>query len=182
MTKFRFLDYPEKLHVGTETVYLIKVGMDDGLYTVAERLHVKLYDETEILKEKRELESRNSEKALVQAAQGIKEEKIDPWTGPVKQDYSSQKAIIFTSVQDYQSKTALVEALEKQKLSSGEVVAVAHEFGTASLLTVRNTFKNPIYIGLYTIFVLAACFHAAFRFRWLGSQCCDNARRCRRSG
>lgn len=45
-------------------------------------------------------------------------------------------------------------------LSPEQIIAVAPDFGTASLLAVRNTFKNPIYVGLYTIFVLAACFHA----------------------
>jgi succinate dehydrogenase / fumarate reductase cytochrome b subunit len=40
------------------------------------------------------------------------------------------------------------------------VIAVTDNFGTASLLVVRDTFKSPLYVGLYTIFVLAACFHA----------------------
>lgn len=42
----------------------------------------------------------------------------------------------------------------------GKVAAVCKEFGTATLLTVRDTFKNPVYIALYTLFVLVACFHA----------------------
>jgi succinate dehydrogenase / fumarate reductase cytochrome b subunit len=164
VVKFRFLEYPHQVHVGNETVYLIKINMDDGLYTLADRLNVKLYDGALINKEKAELEDRNSEKALIAAAQGIKEEKIDPWTGPIPQDYNSQKEIIFTSAQNYQQKAAFVQALEKEKLSSGEVVAVSQEFGTASLLAVRNAFKNPIYIGIYTLFVIAACFHACNGF------------------
>lgn len=164
VAKFRFLEYPEKIHVGGETVFLIKISMDDGLYTLADRLDVKLYDNAQIAMEKKELENRNSEIALIEAAQGMKEEKIDPWIGPVAQDYNNQKAIILTSAQNYQAKVTLVQALEKENLSSGDVVAVAEEFGTASLLAVRNTFKNPIYIGLYTIFVIAACFHACNGF------------------
>lgn len=46
------------------------------------------------------------------------------------------------------------------KESGEEVIATCKEFGTATLLTVRDTFKNPWYIGIYTLFVLAACFHA----------------------
>lgn len=42
---------------------------------------------------------------------------------------------------------------------SGETIAVANDFGTADLLVVRETFKMPIMITLYTLFVLAACFH-----------------------
>ena len=46
------------------------------------------------------------------------------------------------------------------RLESNEKVALTKDFGTASLLGVRNEFKNPIYASLYTLFVLAACFHA----------------------
>ncbi len=59
---------------------------------------------------------------------------------------------------------AQIDALKKQNIAYGHVIACAKEFGTASLLAVRNTFKNPIYIGLYTIFVIAACFHACNGF------------------
>ncbi len=45
-------------------------------------------------------------------------------------------------------------------LHEGEILAAAPDFGSASLLVVRDTFKNPIYIALYTLFVLVACFHA----------------------
>jgi succinate dehydrogenase / fumarate reductase cytochrome b subunit len=52
------------------------------------------------------------------------------------------------------------EKLPMQKLSSHQVMAVAPDFGTATLLTVRDTFKNPFYVALYTLFVVVACFHA----------------------
>lgn len=39
------------------------------------------------------------------------------------------------------------------------VIGVAKDFGTADLLVVRETFKMPVMMALYTIFVLAACFH-----------------------
>ena len=42
---------------------------------------------------------------------------------------------------------------------NGKVVAIAKDFGTADLLVVRETFKMPVMIVLYTIFVLAACYH-----------------------
>jgi succinate dehydrogenase / fumarate reductase cytochrome b subunit len=40
------------------------------------------------------------------------------------------------------------------------VIATAETPGKAMLLTVRDTFKSPTYCILYTIFVLAAAFHA----------------------
>jgi succinate dehydrogenase / fumarate reductase, cytochrome b subunit len=42
----------------------------------------------------------------------------------------------------------------------GRLAAVAKDFGTAELLMVRETFKSPLMILIYTILVLAACFHA----------------------
>lgn len=38
--------------------------------------------------------------------------------------------------------------------------AVVKDFGTAELLMVREAFKSPLIMLMYTIFVLAACFHA----------------------
>jgi succinate dehydrogenase / fumarate reductase cytochrome b subunit len=50
--------------------------------------------------------------------------------------------------------------LTEKEISGDEVIAVTTSLGTATLLSVRDTFKSPIYVALYTIFVLAACFHA----------------------
>lgn len=41
----------------------------------------------------------------------------------------------------------------------GKEYAIADNFGTAELLVVRETFKSPLMIALYTFFVLAAVFH-----------------------
>lgn len=49
-----------------------------------------------------------------------------------------------------------VELMEKER----GFVAIAKDFGTAELLMVRETFKSPLMMLFYTIFVLAACFHA----------------------
>lgn len=43
--------------------------------------------------------------------------------------------------------------------TENEVTASAPDFGTAELFAVRERFKDPVMIGIYTIFVLAACFH-----------------------
>lgn len=47
----------------------------------------------------------------------------------------------------------------KTPLKKNEVLAVADNFGTAELLLVRETFKSPLMIALYTLFVSAAVFH-----------------------
>jgi succinate dehydrogenase / fumarate reductase cytochrome b subunit len=45
-------------------------------------------------------------------------------------------------------------------LNPNQVVAIADSPGKAILLMVRDTFKSPLYAVLYTIFLLAAAFHA----------------------
>lgn len=164
VVKFRFLEYPEKVDLGDKTVYLVKISMDNGLYTVADRLHARLYDPVQIAQEKEELERRDASDDLFKSAEEMQREKITLWTGPVSQNYTRQKAMILSSAQQYHMQKKWLEALEREKLSLGEVIAATQEFGSASLLVVRNTFKNPIYMALYTIFVIAACFHACNGF------------------
>jgi succinate dehydrogenase / fumarate reductase cytochrome b subunit len=52
------------------------------------------------------------------------------------------------------------ETLQSFCLGPNQVVAVTDSPGKAILLMVRETFKSPLYAVLYTIFVLAAAFHA----------------------
>lgn len=53
----------------------------------------------------------------------------------------------------------LWESIQERPLKSGEVVAIANNFGAVELLMVRDTFKMPLMIAIYTLFVLTACFH-----------------------
>jgi len=50
--------------------------------------------------------------------------------------------------------------VEMKVSKDGMVQATGPDVGTAMLLVVRNAFKSPLQIALYTIFVLAAAFHA----------------------
>ncbi len=49
-------------------------------------------------------------------------------------------------------------------MKSNQLIAVAPSPGTAMLFMVRDQFKSPFMAILYTIFVLAAAFHAANGF------------------
>lgn len=151
VAKFRFIEYPETVNAGASPSYLVTVSMDTGLYTVANRLGVKLYDAKQLDEMKGKLEGKKKE-ALEKASREIREK------GGVR--YSAQDALILQSAQTFEEEQALVEALTSTRLKKGEVVAEAKEFGTASLLTVRDTFKSPVWVGVYTIFVLSAAFHA----------------------
>lgn len=151
IVKFRFLDYPSSVNEGSTPAYITKVSMDPGLYTVASRLDVKLYD-ARALDQMKEQGTGKGEEALVNAAREIRER------GDGR--YNPQDAIILDSAQNYEEKERLISALTSVKLKKGEVVVAAPTFGTASLLGVRNTFKSPMWVTVYTIFVLSACFHA----------------------
>jgi len=152
VVKFRFLDYPHSVNKGSNPTYFVKVSMDPGLYTVAQRLNVTIYD-SRALDQMRKAEGlSHSEQALTEAANKIREKTSD--------QYSAQDAIILQSAQDYQQQKRLVDALTATSLGSGEVIAASPSFGTASLMTVRDTFKSPLWVAVYTIFVISACFHA----------------------
>ncbi|NGX40666.1 MAG: Succinate dehydrogenase cytochrome b558 subunit [Candidatus Anoxychlamydiales bacterium] len=56
--------------------------------------------------------------------------------------------------------STLGEKFQNIKIKDSEVLAFSKNSGAAFLLEVRNTFKNPFMVGIYSIFVLAACFHA----------------------
>ncbi len=149
VAKFRFIDYPDSINQGENSSYFIPVGVDKGLYTVAARLGVKLYSPDQITQERKDFEDRQDEQSLVEASQTFTNSKV----------YDHQEQVILTSAQAYEQKLQWLEVLEKQKVDQNQVVAVAKDFGTASVLAVRDTFKHPLYVGLYTLFVLAACFH-----------------------
>jgi succinate dehydrogenase / fumarate reductase cytochrome b subunit len=150
VAKFRFMDYPDGINMGDSSAYFVTVSVDKGLYTVASRLGVELYGPEQIDEQKQDIESRHAEQTLVDVAQNL----------PSKDEYDVQEQMILVSAQAYEQKKAWLSVLERQKLGPNEVVAVATDFGTATLLSVRDTFKSPLYVGLYTVFVLAACFHA----------------------
>lgn len=160
VTKFRFIDYPDSVQVADHTSYLIPVDVDNGLYTLAGRLNFTLYDSSAIAKMKSSFESNSVSRTLLEAANALHHTQFDPILGVVPEVYDPQKEIIFSSAEKFKEEQEWITALENQKLGPHQVLAVCKDFGTASLLSVRDTFKSPIYVGLYTLFVLCACFHA----------------------
>src|SRR5690606_33729879 len=53
-----------------------------------------------------------------------------------------------------------LKVLSGFSLKEYQIVAVAPSPGAAMLLSLRDTFKNPLMALLYTLFVLSAAFHA----------------------
>ncbi len=74
----------------------------------------------------------------------------------IKEDFHSPIEDQMNVQNDYQ----WLETLEKRPMNEHQLLALSPSFGIAELLMVRDTFKSPMMILLYTGLVLAACFHA----------------------
>lgn len=155
----RFIEYPTSAKIDGHHAYMVRVSLDDGLYTLAERLDVKLYDKNQIQQLKKD-SGLHSDKTIAAA------DMFSSFLASLPNLWTHAKAIFVKDKQEElveeQHKSQekhWLEALEKRPLKEGEVIAVANNFGTVELLMVRDTFKMPIMLVLYTLLVLAACFH-----------------------
>jgi succinate dehydrogenase / fumarate reductase cytochrome b subunit len=131
----RFIEYPATAVKGLDHSYMVRVSEDEGIYTVAARLGVQLYSSQQI-------------EALKAKAPVLPEEQI-PST---PQERVKRQAI--------EQELGWLKALEKRPLKDRELIAVSDQFGTAELMMLRDTFKEPIMLVLYTLLVLTTCFHA----------------------
>jgi succinate dehydrogenase / fumarate reductase, cytochrome b subunit len=145
--QMRFMEYPESAQLGLSRDYMVRLGLDDGLYTLAERLDLRLY---------------NNELIELQRNKFASEKNISSEFAKKNDEVylKNEHSLDLIYAQKKQQEERWLAALKKRPLHSGEVIAVTKDFGTAELLMVRETFKMPLMIALYTIFVLAASFHA----------------------
>jgi succinate dehydrogenase / fumarate reductase cytochrome b subunit len=153
IVKFRFLDYPKSVNTGTQNPsYLVEITMDPGLYTIAHRLGFTLYDHKALDKLRGELGEMGDQGAVLSLVGEL--EHLDGGK------FNPQEWAILQTAQTYEQRRLFIEKITNIPIKKGEVIAVTPSFGTASLLNVRNTFKSPVWVGIYTIFVLSAVFHA----------------------
>lgn len=155
----RFFQYPIEIKQGLESNYIVRLNNDNGIYTLADRLGVALYDGKQAknhsmkLAKKQDLEtSKRTSRGFFNAwftSLGVDEE-WKPQDDPIQQRLREQKM---------EENQAWAKAFEQQPLAEGQLIAVAPSFGIAELLIVRETFKMPSMLILYTIFVLAAAYH-----------------------
>lgn len=148
VVQMRFLDYPYKY----QKTYYSRLEMDPGLYQVADRLGVDLYDNGAIGKERAKLQLLTQKIKLVENRRA---EKMAENRG----EYDSEMGAIYESLQHYAFLKEHVKGLESRKLSDTQVMCVSKSFGTVELLNVRETFQSVWMCIFYTVFVLAAVFH-----------------------
>jgi len=127
----RFMHHPKQ--VGSS--YAVEVEADRGLVSLAPRLQTQLI-------------TPRSKEHLLQP----KVEKKDPSLPPTIQAEQCY---------EIQNENEQIEFIETTSPTKDQWIAVAPDFGTAALLLVRENFRTLWICILYTIFVLAASFHAA---------------------
>jgi len=141
--QMRFLDMPKRAPRDYQEQSMVKISFDEGLYALTQRLGVTLYNKKEIG------ELQVAPKPLLQTPAINRPETFDPaLVTPIDQNQRAEE------------ERKWIQTLSSYSLRSNEVVAVAPSPGKAILLMVRNTFKSPLMAILYTIFLLAATFHA----------------------
>ena len=158
VVQMRFIAYPYKYRWAGETKFYVKLSVDPGLYSVADKLDVKLYDTKAIEREK---ESYTRIKSKIHLVEDRKKELLQQMREEKSQEnYSSELDSVYQSLQNFGLMRENLRGLESREIKEGQVMAVSKSFGALELLNVRETFQSLIMCFLYTVFVLAAVFHA----------------------
>jgi len=138
VVQMRFIHYPRDVLLNGKKQFLNVVSFDDGLYTLASRIGVQLYGPQEIMQ--------------------FKAEQWGNLEGSARYDAGDEK--VFEARQQNAEYKNWVSRMAAFDLKENEVIVAAPSPGKAMLFMVRDTFKNPWMGAAYTIFVLAAAFHA----------------------
>ncbi|MEM1282218.1 MAG: succinate dehydrogenase [Chlamydiota bacterium] len=161
VVQMRFMNYPTSAKKGTETFYMIPVSLDDGIYTVSERLGVSLVSKNQIKEERKKLDSPQLKAGPpTESITGFFSRITEAFTSSSDDGLQKKEVQELLAEQELRQQKDWVKALTAWTLNPGEVIAIAPDFGTAELMLVRDTFKSPLMLFLYSIFVLAATYHA----------------------
>lgn len=148
--QMRFLEYPAHADYKGQSWYMVRVEFDEGIYTLADRMKFDFFDKQRIESEEAKVPVPEQSPAFKQLmAQEKGEGLIDPKVMAEK-----------VAEQRKSQHREWIEGLKAKPLGKNEVIIAATTPGTAFLMTVRDTFKSPLMSVIYSIYVLAAVFHA----------------------
>ncbi len=150
----RVAQYPLNSSIDNVHLYMVPISADEGLYTLAQRINAQIYDRGQIQQLSDQIHS-GDRSFLPFITQ-------DNPPHPLLLPTVPEAAEIAQKLREQQRRqdNQLVHTLQAHHLQEGEVLAVADNFATADLLMLRNTFKDPLMIALYSLFVIAAVYHA----------------------
>ncbi len=154
----RIVEHPLHAKVQNKNYYMLVVNLDEGIYTLAQRLDVELYTADKIKIERDTLNAPSGDvqgnfSTFFSSMNGL-------FTKSNPETLTDEKIDQLLAKQKLDSEINFIQTLEKNPIKKGQAIAVTKDFGTAELFMLRETFKVPIMVALYTVFVLAACFHA----------------------
>ena len=147
----RFLHRPLEVAVGEKTDYMVKLQMDEGLYTVSSRIGLSLYDQQAIGVREKQLEKESKNFTAEIEKMNIRKREAG---------FSVEEERQLQGDQALKEKEHWLATLKERVLAPDEVIGVTDSFGTAELVMVRDAFKSISMCVVYTLFVLAASFHA----------------------
>ena len=152
--QMRFINQPTEVHSNGKPAYLIALSLDEGLYTLADRLQLDL-----ITKESIEQQAEVHSASDVQPA-AINLESPNSWiVEPEGLEYDAFRDKALSDAQQQHSDANYLAALKSLNLQPNQVGIACSSFGQAMLLLVRDTFKMPAMVALYSLFVIAAAYH-----------------------
>lgn len=164
VVQMRFLRYPEEVRIGgTESEYMVRVQLDPGLYTMADRMGIKLYDQPMIAERQIAFAREVTAASLV-----LPLERAHLVVESQGSGLSQEGARYYDQIETLLFEQSWLRAASAKKLAPNAVLAVANQPGIAFLLVMRDVMRNPWMIGLYTILVLIAVYHA-FNGLWTAS-------------
>lgn len=148
--EMRFEHQPAHATVGQQEYYAIPLSVDSGLYTLASRLDVDLYDQEMIEREERRVAINllRTDEGNLRLVAAVEPDGYDP-----------KQELVLLQQRKAGEEEEWLHALQHKPLKEGEIMAVAPDFGTAILLMLRDTLKSPLTCVLYTFLVLAGVFH-----------------------
>lgn len=141
----RFVKEPETVSSAIHTQYFVKVSVDPGLYTLAPRLNLRLFDAPMLERATLHL----SEQVVPNPDRALFEKPI----------FNADLANQVKKEEQIELEKRFVAAMRDLYPDQNEVVALCDTFGTATLMMVRDTFKSVWLCIVYSVFVIMACFH-----------------------
>ena len=145
----RFVRQPDEIRNGVKANYLVRLEVDPGLYTVADRLQVALFGPAQIEEERRLLSRQEQSVGFSTMAQ-----QVAPLP-PLEQRAIASRV----ETQHLETFQGYVRQLTEYDVRPDQTIAVTDNFGTAMLLVVRDCMKTIWICALYSLLVLAAAFH-----------------------
>ena len=161
VVQMRFMNVPTSAKLASSEYFMVGLELDEGLYTLSERLGVELFDGAWIEKELSLQDIESDTKSVYPDVNDALEQLKQPLIPLPGTSYSLKRSEYLKNAQHVRENESFMELMSSYPIDEGRVVAVAGDFGTALLLAVRETMKAPIMLFIYSIFVIATCFHAA---------------------